>query len=295
MKLRRFAYKAVNRALLKAGLSLTVNRHDMDSYFRSERQRRMLIDDTASAMDQFLREQSVFPVSGSDRIGALVDEFFGLYRRRSQQYIAGGSGFNSLLWLFVLARLLQPRLIVESGVFTGSSTWALRQGAPDARIESFDLDLGMVAYRDGNAFLHEHDWSEFRFDRVDPETTLCFFDDHVDQVRRVIEAGNWGMRYLIFDDNTPLRQLHQANSPEFAPMFDFMFDATLQPEEVVAWTIRGRELEWKCDADYLQKGRAWVDDHCKVADLSQVNTMMPTTPLTLVRIKSALELPTPVR
>lgn len=257
----------------------------MDSYFRSERRARILVDDTAAVMDQFLRNQTVFPVARTERIGSLVYEFFERYRQRSQQYISGGSGLNGQLWLFVLARLLQPRLIVESGVFTGSSTWALRQGAPEARIESFDLDTGMVAYRDGNAFLHEHDWAEFSFDKFDPETTLCFFDDHVDQVRRVIEAGERGMRYLIFDDNTPLRHLHQANSAEYAPMFDFMFDPTLQPGEVVSWTNRGRDFEWICDADYLHKGRALVDNYCKVADLSAVNTMMPTTPLTLVRLK----------
>ena len=46
---------------------------------------------------------------------------------------------NGTVWLFLLARELQPKTIVESGVYHGSSLYTLRHAVPEAKIFAFDV------------------------------------------------------------------------------------------------------------------------------------------------------------
>ncbi len=70
----------------------------------------------------------------------------------------GGSGFHNLFWLQVVARALAPALVVESGVWKGQGTWALRRAVPRAELHAFDVDLSQLVYRDASVEFHEQDW-----------------------------------------------------------------------------------------------------------------------------------------
>ena len=120
-------------------------------------------------------------------------EFLAVYGRRPLADNKGGSGLNDSLWLYCLARLLAPALIVESGTWRGQSAWLFRQAAPDAPVITFDVAVPAEGRctTPGVTYCLE-DWSRHSFAGPLPARTLAFFDDHLSHARRLVEAAARG-------------------------------------------------------------------------------------------------------
>merc|ERR1719454_2080669 len=71
-----------------------------------------------------------------DELKAAIPEFAKLYGQRPIVYNRNGMNFNHAFALWFTAVKLQPKYIIESGVFHGQTTWLLRQAAPAAQIFS---------------------------------------------------------------------------------------------------------------------------------------------------------------
>src|ERR1700733_4250408 len=78
----------------------------------------------------FMRE---IGLSGSPSMTDLEDYFRTMSHNRAFG-IRGTTPGNGTIWLFLLARVLNPSVIVESGVYHGSSLFTFRKSVPDAKI-----------------------------------------------------------------------------------------------------------------------------------------------------------------
>jgi hypothetical protein len=201
------------------------------------------------------------------RIAALVDEFFETYPTRPVGENVGGSRFHNCFWLHLVLRSLDPALIVESGVWKGQTSWLFREACPAATIHSFDVTFRNLVHRDPSITYHEHDWGGFHFDAVDPARSLCFFDDHIDQAKRVREAHAKGFRTLLFDDNSPVHRIYSFGYPA-APTIDMLFDQNLEPGEVIEWTWKGEPRRWVYDAEEARAARALIARYEVFPDVS---------------------------
>ena len=173
----------------------------------------------------------------------LVEDFFELYPARPVLDNAGGSRFHACFWLYLMARRLDPRLIVESGTWKGQTAWLFRQACPAAAVHCFDPNLTRLVYRDRSIQYHERDWAGWEFESVDPEKSLCFFDDHIDQSKRIREAGAKGFRRLLFDDAPPAHKVYSFGYPGL-PTVGMLMDPRVEDGEVFEWTWRGEHHRW---------------------------------------------------
>lgn len=132
---------------------------------------------------------------------ASIDEFLALHAQRPVRDNIGGmlAPHQFLLW-FALRRL-QPRTVIESGIWMGQGTWWIEK-ACDADIICLDPVLSRLKYRSPRATYSTTDFSRQSFD-CDPETTVLVFDDHQNAVERVKQSREKGFRHLLFDDNYP--------------------------------------------------------------------------------------------
>ncbi len=210
-------------------------------------------------------------------------EFFALYPTRPVPDNSGGSGFSDSFWLYTAGRLLAPRLVVESGVYRGQTSWLLRRACPDARLYCVDVDLSQAQFRDASIRYHEGDWTELTFDAVDSARSLCFFDDHVNQARRVREAHERGFRTLLFDDDLPAETLYATGAPP-VPTISMLFDETLRPGERVEWLRHGRPHHYVVDAADTHGARALIASRHVTPDLTPIVRYRAQGGLTLVRL-----------
>jgi hypothetical protein len=197
--------------------------------------------------------------------------------------MTGGLGFNGLLWLFSIVRSFSPKMVVESGTFLGGSAWTIRKASPSAIIHSFDVDLSNLLVTDRSILFHEMDWNESNIESEDPDSSLCFFDDHVDQIKRLFEAQERGFKYAIFDDNTPVNCTYLATHG--VPTLDFVYDERIDDGDILEWSMLRKRYSYKIDKSYLESARVIIKKIVKVPSLRLVNGCADGYPLTLVEIE----------
>ena len=174
--------------------------------------------------------------------GSLTKDFESVIRRFLICYEANPArkrshttSLNGLLWLYVMAADFRPEVIVESGVFRGSSLFTLRSARPDAEMHAYDIDLSNVSFSDPSIHFHEGDWSE-SFPVARGTDDLCYFDDHVDNCLRLRQAYELGFRHVIIDDSAEIGELCRWRNPG-VPTIQMVLNETLAPGEYVEWVF----------------------------------------------------------
>jgi hypothetical protein len=133
---------------------------------------------------------------------AKLKDFALLYDRRPIHDNFGGMNSAHMFYVWFLTKHLQPRFIIESGVFKGQSTWLFEVSAPDAKIISLDPKLEQREYISPNVEYHSEDFLNIDWTKIDKERTLCFFDDHYG-IDRIKQCYEFGFRHILYEDNYP--------------------------------------------------------------------------------------------
>ncbi len=144
----------------------------------------------------------------------LYEEFAEIYKNKPLKDNTGGMKSQHMFGLFCILRKLNPKLIIESGIWYGQGTWFMKQACPEAKIISFDINLSNLKYKHPKVEYHEKDittvdWKEF-FETNDEYTTdnsLLFLDDHVDFSSRLsFIYDSTPFKHLVYEDNYPPTQ-----------------------------------------------------------------------------------------
>lgn len=280
MGLARFAYRSTNALLGKLGLELSPVGRDFDARLESPWARERMFRRLAEAFDGWLSGQRLFEAERFD-LAAGIASFYDEYLHSPFRGRGGGSRFNNLLWLYVIARSYRPTVIVDSGSYFGASAWALRAGSA-APLYSFDIDLSRLKRRVDATYV-EADWSTFRFTE-DVSRGLCYFDDHVDQARRLLEANAAGFGLALFDDDFPVTGCIEMAHGGFAfPKVEFVLDDELSDQASLDWSVHGRRHSWPIDGAYLQRARAAIAATERLPNTSVI-TGIHQTPYRVVRL-----------
>jgi hypothetical protein len=126
----------------------------------------------------------------------------------------GGMKLPDMFSFYFLLKKLQPKVVIESGVWNGLSTKLIRNTlGPNVTIICLDpreIDIQNGGFVDsshntkyfvGDNFI---DFKDFDLQNYDRESTLCFFDDHQNAVQRLIQCKNKNIKHLFFNDNYPV-------------------------------------------------------------------------------------------
>ena len=228
------------------------------SYMHSSTYTEMLIDELTQIAEDFFSSVKIHKGSPPD-IKQVTEDFYGLYKNRSLTDNTHGSGFHNAFWIFLFARVMNPELIVESGVWKAHTTWLLEQACPEATIFGFDRNLKHIEYDDLHATLIESDWGTYQFPQFNSEKSFVFFDCHVNNAQRILEAKEKGFKHLLFDDNPPVHKIfsHIPGIPTAA-----MLDSGLgidQPE--IRWTWNEEVVTRSIDIEQARKAKELIKIH----------------------------------
>ena len=285
MSLKRVAFRALNRALARAGLQLGRRELDFQDIFLDQHTKAQLIAALAGSYREWLAGQSVFQPGADYDIDEAVTGFFDAWITSPFRERGGGSRFNNLLWLSLIARSHAPNLIVDSGTFQGASAWALHIGSPDTPLYSFDIDHSSLKLRcEGQVAYVEQDWMASELPQA--SKVLAYFDDHLDQVMRLRQAIERRVGLVIFDDDFPLSSYYaMAPGPHVLPKFSFVLDESLVDGMELHWRAGGRAHSWIVDRAYLDSVKPAIAATCRLPNTSLI-TSIHQTPYRLVALKS---------
>lgn len=138
-----------------------------------------------------------------DRARASVLEFCKLYRSRPIARNNLGMGFNHCFAAWFILRAMRPKVVVESGVWRGQSTWLIEQAVPDAEVIAIDPVPEARIYTSPRVRYETSDFSRLDWSQTDVANAVVFFDDHQNAYERLKDMLWLGFRHAIFEDNYP--------------------------------------------------------------------------------------------
>jgi hypothetical protein len=132
---------------------------------------------------------------------------------------------------------------------------------------------------------HLEDWSDIVRGPLSGRPASGFFDDHVDQIRRLEESVARNMKYLVFDDDTPVNATHNGHQTASFPKLSYMYSDALQEVSMVEWQGRGRNYAVPIDHERLQRSKSYVKHYSRLPDLFSTTCCTHQWPLALVVLK----------
>lgn len=284
MALKHALVRTLNRYVLaRHRLVLRKSGYEGDNYVLSPEWEARLCQALAKATTPYLINDAglLSPDNGTAVLG-MIEDFQRLYRRRPITDNTGGMGFNGSLWLYLMVRLLNPRLIIESGTWQGHTSWLMAEACPEAKIRSYDIDPKNLLVRHPRVTYRQGDWTGHEAAALDPDHSLLVFDDHISHARRLQEAAARGFRSAIFDDNVPAGSLFVTGDPP-APTLAMLTDDTWQPEHPIRWRYRGRDHSFVGSAEDRET-RALITQYAPVPPLGRASPYREHLGLALVRL-----------
>lgn len=140
-------------------------------------------------------------------VRAEIAEFLDLYSKRPVKGNQLGMKSTHLFWTYFVLKKLQPRYIIESGVYKGQGSWLMSEVCPKSKIFSIDPQLEQRIYINDNITYFTKDFSEVDWTAYcNPEETFCFFDDHQNAYDRLIQMKWMGFKDAMFEDNYPINK-----------------------------------------------------------------------------------------
>lgn len=135
-----------------------------------------------------------------------LDEFNLLYKKRVIKDQSCGMRSPHLFYAWFIMKKLNPKFIIESGVWKGMGTWIFEKACPGSKIFSIDPDPEPREYTSQNSVYSTTDFLSQDWSSLDPSETVIFFDDHQNPMERIKFAKKMGFKKLIFEDNYPNNQ-----------------------------------------------------------------------------------------
>jgi len=277
---------ALNRRLYhRIGLDLRKKRDESEFASRptSAAQQRAQQSAVAEAIAAFLEGPGRFWPRRAEA-SELVAAFFARYPERPVADNEGGIKLADSLWLYVLAGLLDPRWIVESGTHRGHSSWILRTACPTAAIHCFDISFRNLSWRDPRILYGEHDWTAAMLAPPSRDRALCYFDDHISHAQRIREASELGYRWLVLDDDVAAYQLHATGHPPL-PTCSVIGDTSLRDRERLTWMRHGKPQQWTIDRADIASARRCLRHRARTPDLSPILRSRPQSGMAVVELR----------
>jgi hypothetical protein len=184
------------------------------------------------------------------------DYYQSLVQHPVREHRKGTTNTGLTLWLHLLVRAIQPDLIIESGVFMGRSLYTLRYAAPNAELHAFDVSFAHLRFRDVSVHYHECDWSHAALPRS--AKAFAYFDDHINNGKRIAESYARGIRHLVFDQCVRAGQVQPFRYPGL-PTALMLFEDELEEGDVLEWTRNGQNLRYRHETRFEHDARRLME------------------------------------
>jgi hypothetical protein len=119
------------------------------------------------------------------------------------------------------------------------------------------------------------DWFEYHLFCDNPERSIIFFDDHINQARRVQEAHRRGFKWIFFDDNVSPDLFHRVGVPPL-PTIDMLYNSRMNDGDTITWELQGTKHDFVFSLAEAEEAKKLISHYY----------VFPTaTCLTLVQLK----------
>jgi hypothetical protein len=159
-------------------------------------------------------------------------EFYKLYDQRPIKDNEGGMKSPHLFNTWFALKQLQPKLIIESGVWKGLGTWTIENALPETKLISIDINFSHLQYKSGQALyldrdIKSYDWEHLldtKYPGIKRDEIVVFLDDHQNFLDRIEFIYGLGIKHILYEDNYPPSQGDVLSPKKILACQDYVID-----------------------------------------------------------------------
>lgn len=192
------------------------------------------------------------------QIEKYVQEFELVFMQSPVKEHESGFGYNEGVFFYSILKIINPELVVESGVMKGFTTYLIDAATNnECKIFSYDINFENKVFSSKKAQYNNFDISK-KVPLVKNQRAVALWDDHTSQLDRLKFSQEHKIEFNFFDDDLNILNLHSDGWPP-VPTISMLNDIknnNLQSNEL-NWVSRNRKgtayLKNFQDFDCLEK------------------------------------------
>lgn len=142
-----------------------------------------------------------------------VEEFEAVFMQSPVQEHESGFGYNEGVFFYSILRIINPELVIESGVMKGFTTYLIDAATNDnCKIFSYDINFENKIFNSKKAQYFNLDITG-KVPLVKNKNTVALWDDHTSQLQRLKFSQDHNIEYNFFDDDLSLLNIHSDGWP----------------------------------------------------------------------------------
>ena len=171
-----------------------------------------------------------------------VKEFESVFMQSPIKEHESGFGYNEGVFFYSILRIINPELVIESGVMKGFTTYLIDVATDnDCKIYSYDINFDNKVFNSKKAKYINSDIST-QIPLIKNKRAVALWDDHTSQLDRLKFSQEHDIEFNFFDDDLSILNLHSDGWPPI-PTISMLKDIknnNIQSDDLL-WTSRNRK------------------------------------------------------
>ena len=187
-----------------------------------------------------------------------LDEFDYVFSQSPIKEHESGFGYNEAVFFYTLLKIINPEIVIESGVMKGFTTYLIDAATDDdCKIYSYDINFENNMFNSKKATYINTDITN-KIPPITNKKIVALWDDHTSQMDRLKFSQKHNIQYNFFDDDLSFLNIHSDGWPPI-PTISMLQDIKNRKvsSKTLSWISRNRKgtvyLEDLTEIDCIDK------------------------------------------
>lgn len=171
-----------------------------------------------------------------------ISDFDYVFSKSPVKEHESGFGYNEGVFFFVVLKIINPQIVIESGIMKGFTTYLIDTATNDnCKIFCYDINFSNKIFHSSKAKYINADITN-NIPAVGNKKVVALWDDHTSQLDRLKFSQDHNIEYNFFDDDLSLLNIHSDGWPP-VPTISMLKDIknkVIQSDEF-NWVSRNRQ------------------------------------------------------
>ena len=211
----------------------------------------------ALEINSFLKSSNI--KYDKQKILEYISDFDYVFSKSPVKEHESGFGYNEGVFFFIVLKIINPQIVIESGIMKGFTTYLIDAATDDnCKIFCYDINFANKIFHSSKAKYINADITN-NIPAVENKKVVALWDDHTSQLDRLKFSQDHNIEYNFFDDDLSLLNIHSDGWPPI-PTISML-------KEIKKGAIQSDEFNW---VSRNRQGTAYLKNFQDIDSLNKI-------------------------